>query len=149
MARTRSWKLILSETHPPELYHMDGGWAERENLAGASSHRAKYGNKAVRAFLAEGWTVFPINPRATEIEELKVSSSLAAIDVPLDRITVYLPPPSTLAMLPEIAAAGADEVWFNPGSADERVLAAARDLGIRFRSACSIVDIGRSPSEFR
>ena len=33
MARTRDWKLILSETHPPELYHMGTGWTERNNVA--------------------------------------------------------------------------------------------------------------------
>lgn len=33
MARTKNWKLILSETRPPELYHMEGGWTEKENVA--------------------------------------------------------------------------------------------------------------------
>jgi hypothetical protein len=33
MARTRGWKLILNETRPPELYHMAGGWIEKENVA--------------------------------------------------------------------------------------------------------------------
>jgi hypothetical protein len=34
MARTREWKLILDETRPAELYRMDGGWTEKENVAG-------------------------------------------------------------------------------------------------------------------
>lgn len=33
MLRTHEWKLILNESRPPELYRMDGGWVERENLA--------------------------------------------------------------------------------------------------------------------
>ncbi|MDZ7722233.1 MAG: sulfatase-like hydrolase/transferase [candidate division KSB1 bacterium] len=33
MARTRDWKLILNENRPPELYHMNGGWIERKNVA--------------------------------------------------------------------------------------------------------------------
>jgi len=33
MAHTRDWKLILTETPPPELYHMAGGWIEKENVA--------------------------------------------------------------------------------------------------------------------
>ena len=33
MARTRDWKLILSETHPPELFYMDEGWTEGYNMA--------------------------------------------------------------------------------------------------------------------
>ena len=39
MARTDEWKLILNETRPPELYHMAGGWIERENVAGEREHR--------------------------------------------------------------------------------------------------------------
>ncbi len=32
MARTREWKLIVNETGENELYHMDGGYTEKENL---------------------------------------------------------------------------------------------------------------------
>jgi arylsulfatase A-like enzyme len=33
MIRTLEWKLILSESRPPELYRMNGGWVERKNVA--------------------------------------------------------------------------------------------------------------------
>jgi hypothetical protein len=33
MARTQEWKLILSETRGPELYHMNGGVVEKKNIA--------------------------------------------------------------------------------------------------------------------
>jgi len=51
-------------------------------------------------------------------------------------------------MLPAIAAAGAREVWFNPGAADDAVLAEAKRLGISAIDGCSIVDLGLSPSQF-
>ncbi len=38
MARTRDWKLILSESHEPELYKMDGGYTEKENLYGQAQY---------------------------------------------------------------------------------------------------------------
>jgi len=121
-------------------------------IVGASADRSKFGNKAVRAHLAEGWTVYPVNPSGDEIEGLAVVpglSDLPALAVQLDRISVYLPPPITLSLLPEIAAAGASEVWFNPGSADEAVLEAAKEAGLPVHAACGIVAIGRSPSEFK
>jgi len=39
MARTRNWKLILSESHEPELYRMDGRHVERENLYGQEEYK--------------------------------------------------------------------------------------------------------------
>jgi uncharacterized protein len=117
-------------------------------VLGASADRSKFGNKCVRAYLATGWQVYPVNPAGHDIEGLPVCHDLSAVPKPLDRVSVYLAPPLTLALLPAIAACGAREVWFNPGAADGAVLAAARRLGIPSRPGCSIVDIGRSPSEF-
>ena len=39
-------------------------------VIGASSDRQKFGNKCVRAYLAAGWEVYPINLHEHEIEGL-------------------------------------------------------------------------------
>ena len=119
-------------------------------ILGASTDRSKFGNKAVRAFVARGYTVYPVNPKATEIEGLTAYPSLAAIpsDVKLDRISVYLPPSIGLKMVPEIAARGCDELWLNPGSESDALVAAAEQAGLNVIQACSIVAVGMSPHEF-
>lgn len=119
-------------------------------ILGASADRSKFGNKAVRAFLKRGYTVYPVNPKGGEIEGLPVCSSLAAIppEVMLDRISVYLPPALGLKTLPEIAARGCGELWLNPGSDSDELVAAAEKQGLTVIQACSIVDIGMSPQQF-
>jgi predicted CoA-binding protein len=117
-------------------------------VLGASSNRAKFGNKCVRAYREAGYQVYPINPGETEVEGWKAYRSLAEVPVDLERISVYLPPPVTKDLLPEIAAKNAGEVWFNPGSADADVLEQARQLGIPVRAGCSIVAIGYSPAQY-
>ena len=117
-------------------------------VLGASGIRSKFGNKCVRAYQAAGYTVFPVNPHEREVEGLATYPRLADIGEPLDRISVYLPPPVTLEMLPEIAAAGAGEVWLNPGAADAAVVSEARRRAIPIVQGCSIVDVGMSPSMF-
>ena len=117
-------------------------------ILGASADRSKFGNKAVRAHLQQGYDVFPVNPKGGVIEGLTVYKSLA--DVPaahLNRISVYLPPQVGLAMLDEIAAKGCDELWLNPGSESDDIVAKAEALGLKPIQACSIVAVGVHPGD--
>jgi hypothetical protein len=124
--------------------------SEKPTIAvlGASPDRSKFGNKCVRAFRDEGYKVFPINLGGSEVEGLETYRRLAEVPKALDCISVYLPPPVSLELIPEIAAAGAEKVWFNPGAANARVFEAARQAGVRALDACSIVAIGRSPAQY-
>jgi predicted CoA-binding protein len=118
-------------------------------ILGASADHAKFGNKSLRAHRHAGYEVYPVNPKGGTIEGLPVHASLAEVPVHhLDRVSVYLPPAVSLAMLGEIAAKGAGEVWFNPGSDSPEVLAAAKRLGLHAIAGCSIVDLGLSPGQF-
>jgi predicted CoA-binding protein len=115
-------------------------------VIGASADSKKFGNKAVRAYLRQGYTVYPINPRESEIEGLPAFKSLADVPDRPNLVSVYLPPPILLKVLPEIAAKGCDELWLNPGTESDEVLAEAERLGLKVIQACSIVGLGLSPS---
>lgn len=117
-------------------------------ILGASVDRAKFGNKAVRAFRQQGFSVFPVNPKESVIEGLPCLGSIAVVPVRPDLVSVYLPPSVLLKILPDIAARGCDELWLNPGTASEAVMVEAALLGLNVVQACSIVGIGASPSDF-
>jgi len=114
-------------------------------IIGASNNRTKFGNKAVRAFLRQGYTVFPVNLKDTEVEGLPAFRSVREVPVRPEKVSVYLPPPLVLQVLPEIAARGCDELWLNPGTESEEVLAQAQRLGLNVIQACSILGVGDSP----
>ena len=118
-------------------------------VVGASADRAKFGNKSVRAHVSQGYDVYPVNPKGGEIEGLTAYSSIEDVPVEkLDRVSVYLPPAVLLGVLDSIAAKGCDELFLNPGSESDEVVAKAEALGLNPIVACSIVDVGHSPSEF-
>jgi predicted CoA-binding protein len=118
-------------------------------ILGASADRAKFGNKSVRAHAQAGYEVYPVNPKGGAIEGLPAYRTLQDVPAPhIDRISVYLPPAVGLGMLEAIRSTGCEEVWFNPGSESPEILAAARELGLPLHAACSIVDLGLSPSQF-
>jgi predicted CoA-binding protein len=116
-------------------------------IIGASADRSKFGNKAVRAFVWQGYTVYPVNPKESQIEGLSVFKSILEVPVRPDLVSVYLSPAVLLKVLPDIAARGCDELWLNPGTDSEAVLAAAERLKLNVIQACSIVGIGLSPDE--
>jgi hypothetical protein len=117
-------------------------------VVGASGSRAKFGNKALRAFLAEGYRVLPINPNESEVEGLKTYASVLDVPGPIDMATVYVQPDVTLRLLDEFAQKGIAEVWVNPGAEDDVVMAEARRRKMNVIFACSILGIGRNPSQF-
>ena len=117
-------------------------------IVGASSDREKYGNKSVRAHLNCGYEVFPVNPKGGEIEGLQVYKSLSDIPHGVQRVSLYVSPEIGIGLLPQIAALGCDEVWFNPGTESDTVLSEARRLGLEPIVGCSIVDLGERPEHF-
>lgn len=117
-------------------------------VIGASQDRNKFGNKAVRAYVNQGHTVFPVHPGADRIEGLKAYSSITQIPVNIDITLIYLPPERTLVVLAEVAQKGTDQLFLNPGSEDATVVARARELGLEPILACSIIAAGESPSSY-
>ena len=116
-------------------------------IIGASNDRSKFSNKAVRAFIQQGYQVYPVNPREGTIEGLPAFKSIRDIPARPQLVSVYLPPAVLLKVLPDIAARGCDELWLNPGTESEEVLAEAERLGLNVIQACSIVGVGVSPRE--
>lgn len=118
----------------------------RVMVIGASNDHAKYGNKAVRAFLRQKHEVFPVNPTETKVEGIPCYRTIAEVPGPIDRATFYVPPHVGATLMAEIAVRGdVGEVWLNPGSESDAVLDAARAVGIEPILACSIIAIGERP----
>jgi predicted CoA-binding protein len=117
-------------------------------VVGASADRRKFGNKAVRAFDAQGWRVVPIHPSAAEIEGHRAYASVVDVPEALDMATVYVRPEVGLTLLGDLARKGIPEIWLNPGAESDALLAEADRLGLRVIAACSIVGIGESPGRY-
>ena len=116
-------------------------------VIGASQDRHKFGNKAVRAYRSEGWTVFPVNPHESVIEGLPVFRSILDTPQPIQRVLLYVQPRIVGGLLQDIAQHGVQEIFFNPGTESHEALSHSRELGLRTHVDCAIVAIGRSPSD--
>ncbi len=117
-------------------------------VIGASSNRAKFGNKALRAFQAEGYTVVPVNPNEAQVEGIATYKSVRDVPHAIDMATVYVPPDVGITLLADFEARQIPEIWVNPGAESDELLAEARRRQLNVIAACSIVGIGRSPYQF-
>jgi predicted CoA-binding protein len=117
-------------------------------ILGASSTRSKFGNISVRAHQRAGYDVYPVNPNEKEIEELACYPTLADVPVKLDRVSVYLRPEITMGLVDELAQVKPTEVWLNPGAESAELVQCLQKKGLNVVTACSIVALGLSPSNF-
>ena len=117
-------------------------------VIGASNNRHKFGNKALRAFAARGYSVVPINPTEMEVEGYRAYRSVLDVPGTIDLATLYVPPRSGVRVVEELAKKGVAEVWLNPGADGSDVVARARELGLRTERLCSIIAIGESPAMY-
>jgi len=114
-------------------------------VIGASNNRRKFGNRALRAYRDQGYTVVPINPREAEVEGLKAYASVLDVPGPIDMASFYVPPEIGEEIIGDIARKQIAEVWLNPGAESDELIARARALSIKPIVACSIVALGRNP----
>src|SRR5947208_14196529 len=92
-------------------------------VVGASSDRRKFGNRAVRAFQQQGYTVVPINPHEAEVEGLKAYASVLDVPGPVDMASLYVPPEIGELVIEDFARKGIAEVWVNHGAECDALIA--------------------------
>ena len=114
-------------------------------IIGASNVRQKFGNRALRAYLRQGWTVFAVNPSEPVVEGQPAYRSVLDIPGKLDRAALYVPPNVGIKLLGELAQKGVGELFVNPGTESPELLAEAERLGLNVIEACAIIDIGEAP----
>ena len=99
-------------------------------VVGASADRSKFGNITFRELKRRGKQVYPVNPKATEVEGEACYPSLAALPEPVERVLIVVPPKQGVNVVKEAAEAGISKVWFQPGAESDAALAYCEAHGI-------------------
>jgi len=108
-------------------------------ILGASPDPARYAYQAVLAYLRQGWTVWPVHPRAAAVAEQPTYASVDELPGRPAIVSLYLRPAIATPLLPAIAQCRPDWLWCNPGADDPALIAAARAEGLRPIVACNLV----------
>ena len=115
-------------------------------VVGASTNRAKYGNKVLRAYLQHDRPVYPVNPRAEMIEGVPAVATLRDLPEPVHGISIITPPAITEQIVEDAAELGIRHLWMQPGAESVRALERGAELGLSVigGDACLLVVVGYS-----
>jgi uncharacterized protein len=99
-------------------------------VVGASRDRSKIGTRVLQAYLQNQRPVYPVNPRAQEIEGQKTYPDLASLPTPVHGVSVITPPHIAESIVEQAASIGVKNIWFQPGAESERAIERAQGLGM-------------------
>jgi predicted CoA-binding protein len=116
-------------------------------IIGASNDRRKFGNKALRAFRRQGYTVVPVNPHEATVVGERAYKSVLDYPGAIDEASMYVHPKVGLGIVDDLAAKKVPTVWLNPGADGPEVVRRAQELGVRPIVACSILAVGEDPMD--
>jgi predicted CoA-binding protein len=132
----------MARVHPPEITRFLA--ADRFAVVGASTDRAKYGNKVLRCYQQHGMPVVGINPKVANVEGVPCHASLVAAGAPAPAVSVVAPPAAAPAIVADAIAAGVTQLWFQPGAEHDGAIAVARAAGLTViaHGPCLLVALG-------
>jgi len=118
--------------------------AEAFGVAGASSNRAKYGNKVLRCYQQHSRPVIPINPRAETIEGLLCVASVADLPAEVTSLSIITPPTITEQVVEQAITRGIKNIWIQPGAESPHAVARCEEAGINLIAdgSCLLVVLG-------
>lgn len=113
-------------------------------LLGATDDKSRFGYKILRRLKDKGYTVYGVNPKYETIDEMKIYSSIDEIPEEVEGVNIVVNPKVAMAALPTIKEKGIKNLWFQPGSFNEEVIAAAKAMGFNIENEkCLYVELNR------
>jgi predicted CoA-binding protein len=103
-------------------------------VAGVSRQRGQAANAVFRKLRSAGYEVFPINPKAPELEGTRCYPDVRAVPGPLDGVVIATAPDISAALVRQCGDHAVRQVWlhrsFGAGSVSEEAVREAHARGI-------------------
>ena len=99
-------------------------------VVGASSHREKYGNKVLRAYMQQKRIAYPVNPNEKEVEGMPTIPDLMSLPGPVHGASIITQPEVTERIVEDAAKAGIRRLWMQPGAENAKAVKRAGELGL-------------------
>ena len=98
-------------------------------VVGVSRSGNKFGNTVFRELKAKGYTVYPVNPNANEVEGEKCFPDIKSLPDKVDGAVVVVPLNESEKVVRSAALAGIKNIWLQQGSGSNEAINFCRDNG--------------------
>lgn len=113
-------------------------------MVGLSANPYRPSHFAAIYMLAEGYEIFPVNPREREILGQPCYASLRDVPAPLEIVDIFREPSAVPAIVEEAIELGAKVIWMQLGVIHEEAARRARDAGLEVvMDACVKIEHAR------
>jgi predicted CoA-binding protein len=99
-------------------------------VVGVSGKRRKFGNVVLKELSSKGYEVYPVNPRAEEVDGHRCYPNLAAVADRVEGAVLVVPPAQTEKVVREAAEAGVRRIWMQQGAESDEAVRFCREQGI-------------------
>ncbi|HWI60912.1 MAG TPA: CoA-binding protein [Symbiobacteriaceae bacterium] len=117
---------------------------KRIAVVGVSRKTQEYTNGVYRLFKEKGYTLYPVNPNATEVEGVRCYPSVKDLPETVDGVLVMLPAAQCTAVAREAKEAGIPRIWFRTVAKEAADLARQSGMSV-VEDACPYMFLGGFP----
>jgi uncharacterized protein len=112
---------------------------QRVAVLGASNKPDRYAHKAQLLLAKNGHELVLINPGLTDIDGHPTLPNLAAIEGPIDTLTLYVGAAISSKVIDDIVALKPGRIIFNPSTENPEIIPALDEAGIPWQTACTLI----------
>lgn len=103
-------------------------------VVGVTVDKDRFGYKIWKKLKEHNYQAYGVNPKYDEIDGEKIYSNLREIDEKIEVVDMVVSPKIGIGILDEIKEEDIEYVFFQPGTYNDKVLAKAKDLGLKYIS---------------
>jgi hypothetical protein len=104
--------------------------AKKMAVAGVSRDPKKFGYQVYKAMKGQGYELYPLNPRASEIEDTQAYSTISQLPAEVKHLVILTPKTETEKLVMEAIAHGIDQIWIQQMSDTPEAVKLASDAGV-------------------
>lgn len=105
-------------------------------VVGATDKKDRFGYKIVKILAENNYNVYPVSPKLTELEGLKVYNSLSDIEDNIEVVDMVVNPKIGKDIMKEINKLDIKNVWLQPGTRSDEIREYADKHDINIVESC-------------